>query len=116
MKIRRNTSQGGYNSGQGGYNSRYARGNSRRRYQNDYRDYSDHYNDRYRDWHNNQYYDNNYDGYDDFADTTTGKLVSRMTTKKESKQKTVKCNNFTYDGCFKSGAYRNVKTGEIKIC
>lgn len=115
MKTRRNTSQGGYNSP-------YAHGNGKKRYQNGYNDYSDHYNDRYNDRrycdrnNNNRYYDNNYDGYDDFADTTTGKLVSRMATKKESKQKTVKCSNFTYDGCFKSGAYRNVRTGEVKIC
>ncbi len=63
-----------------------------------------------------EYHHSRQDEYDDFADTTTGRLVSKMTKEKSPKQKTVKCNNVKYDSCCKQGVYKNLRTGEVTVC
>ena len=105
------------------YQQRYG-GCDRRGYSryDDRRRYDDRYDDRRKCIGRRGYsrYDDRYayDDYDDFENTTTGKLVSKMTksNEKSKTQKTIKCSNVKYDSCCKSGVYKNIRTGELKIC
>ena len=92
-------------------NGAYTRGDNRDRY----------YREQYReDSGRNRYYqeqNNREDEYSyDTQGTLTGSLLAAMSdifSSKKKKQKTVRCNNITFDPAVKRGDYINLKTGEV---
>lgn len=93
------------------YGSMYARGSNRDRYYRE-RHSGDTGRDRYY-----QERDNREDEYGyDTQGTLTGSLLATMSdifSSKKKKQKTVRCNNITFDPAVKRGDYTNLKTGEV---
>lgn len=91
--------------------STYTRGSNRDRYyQEQYREDAE--GDRY--YREQKYREDEY-GYDTQG-TLTGSLLAAMSdifSLKRKKQKTVRCNNITFDPAVKRGDYTNLKTGEV---
>lgn len=110
MRFGRRDSDYGY--GNGSHNLRGSDQRTRRGYSDNGRREQ-----RYRDdrWSERREADRRFeeDNYDDFGETTTGRLADRIASGGKKKEKpAVTCNNLQFEVCEKHGIYYNMRTWE----